>query len=97
MKLGPENLSCSTRFGVPNRADGGAVVFGAAAVAARNIQVMRFKTGFLEQQQRPRHQKFDIIRMRGDGNSDFTIHRTTLLNLTGLPLAAARSAPKITS
>src|SRR5262249_48968841 len=97
MELSSENFRRGARLGVPDRPDGRAVVFRTAAVPAGNIQVMGFKAGLLEQQQGAGHQKLDIIRMRCDSDGSFTAHLVTWFNLTGLPVAAARSAAKITS
>src|SRR5579859_6055864 len=58
---------------------------------------MRFVARLLEQQQRPGHVEFDIVRVRAYGYGSFGRHHAREANLTGRPVSRERSAAKITS
>src|SRR5467141_297303 len=87
MEMGSQYFRRRPRFRVADGPRRGAVILGAPAVAAGDIQIMRLVPRLFEQQQCPGHVKLDIVRVRPDGYDGLARH--TLIFLT--PPARPRS------
>src|SRR6266404_4405709 len=79
---------------IANRTRCRPVIFGASTISARDVQVMRFEPGLLEQQKSARHVELDVVRVRPNRNGRFCRH---IYNFTAFPVAADWSAAKSTS
>src|SRR5690348_4873834 len=96
MKPGVQDLRRCAGFLLAQDTSLGTPVLRAAAVTGRQIEIVRFKTGLPETQQRSGHVKLDVIRVGANGDSNRGSHYSGPATSTGLPVSAERSAAKIT-
>src|SRR5438105_1047477 len=96
MKPGSQDLRSCAGFLLAQDAGLGTVMLRAAAVAGRQVEIVCFKTGLPETQQRSGHVKLDVIRVGANRDSNRGSHHSGPATSTGLPVSAERSAAKIT-
>src|SRR5262245_8172648 len=117
MKMRAEDFGGGAAFGRTNSARCLRTVAHSAAASAGHVEVMNFPAALTQLQQGARHVKFDVVRVRADGDGGLGFHRigVELIFLsanqpfacvtdqrssdifTGRPMAAERSAAKMTS